>query len=234
MIRIMNHELRIMHLILVALFMLLASIFIVKPVSAATCPGSGTKVPSNQQLGDQTATNHLYTGQPCGALRNSDGSIVGPAEYLQINDASICRGACTYQVTYCTPGADSCEVTYQENNCANAPAQCANPGGGTSAIGNVFGKIRPPNSIIDLGFGASGIGKFLSNLIRLIYSLAGVAFIFMIIWGAWDWITSEGNKEKLDSARNKIMNAIIGILIFAAAFAIISVLGKFTGFTFFK
>jgi hypothetical protein len=103
-----------------------------------------------------------------------------------------------------------------------------------SEIDKIFGVIKPPLPIQDLGFGATGIGKFLSNIIRLIYSLAGVALVFMIIWGGWDWITSEGNKEKLDSARNKIMNAIIGLLIFAAAFAVISVLGKFTGFTFFK
>jgi len=43
-----------------------------------------------------------------------------------------------------------------------------------------------------------------------------------------------GDKEKIASARGRIFNAIIGIILFAIAFAIIRVIGQFTGFTFFK
>lgn len=98
----------------------------------------------------------------------------------------------------------------------------------------VFGKISPPPAIQDFGFGAEGISKFLSNLITLIYSLAAVVLIFMLLWGAWDWLTSEGEKEKLENAKRKLINAIIGIMLFAVAFAVIQVLGTFTGFTFFE
>ncbi len=55
----------------------------------------------------------------------------------------------------------------------------------------------------------------------------------MLLWGAWDWMSSEGDKEKLSSAQKKIINAFIGILLFAVAFAVIRILGAFTGFTFF-
>lgn len=102
-----------------------------------------------------------------------------------------------------------------------------------------FGTISPPPAIDKFGgpdlskTGAVGIGKFLSNLIALIYTLAAIVLIFMLLWGAWDWITSEGDKEKLDSARKKIINALVGIILFAVAFAIIQVFGQFTGFTFF-
>ena len=81
--------------------------------------------------------------------------------------------------------------------------------------------------------GAGGISRFLSNLVALFYSLAGIVLIFMLLWGAWDWMTSEGDKEKLDSARKKIINALVGIVLFAIAFALIQVLGQFTGFKFF-
>lgn len=104
-------------------------------------------------------------------------------------------------------------------------------------IPHTFGTISPPPELEpfikpDLT-GAAGISKFLSNLVALIYSLAIIVLIFMILWGAFDWITSEGDKEKIDSARKKIINAVIGILLFAVAFALIQVLGQFTGFTFF-
>ncbi|MBI3103502.1 hypothetical protein HYZ05_01020 [Candidatus Daviesbacteria bacterium] len=100
-------------------------------------------------------------------------------------------------------------------------------------IKDTFGTISPPPEIQRFGFGAEGISKFLNNLIALIYSLAAVVLILMLLWGAWDWLTSEGDKEKLESAKRKIINAIIGILLFAVAFAVIQVLGQFTGFTFF-
>lgn len=103
---------------------------------------------------------------------------------------------------------------------------------------DVFGQIQPPDAL--KGFlakdptGAGAISQFLSNFVVLIFSVAGVVLILMIVWGAFDWIISEGDKEKVASARNKIINAIIGIILFALAFAIIQVLGTFTGFKFFK
>lgn len=104
-------------------------------------------------------------------------------------------------------------------------------------IPHTFGTISPPPELEPFTSrgpaGAGGISLFLSNLVALIFSLAAVVLIFMILWGAFDWITSEGDKEKVARARDKIINAIIGILLFAAAFAIIRVLGQFTGFTFF-
>lgn len=98
----------------------------------------------------------------------------------------------------------------------------------------VFGKVVPPDSIKEFGFGAEGLGNFFTNLIEVIYAISMVVLIFMLIWGAFDWITSEGDKEKIDKARNKIISAIIGVVILAAAFAIIQVLGVFTGFQFFE
>ncbi len=104
---------------------------------------------------------------------------------------------------------------------------------------DVFGKITPPTPL--QGFitnnttgGAGAISQFLSNLIILIYSLAGIVLIFMLIWGAFQWLTSGGDKEAVAAAQKRILNAIIGIALFAVAFAIIRVVGVFTGFTFFK
>ena len=105
-------------------------------------------------------------------------------------------------------------------------------------VKDIFGTISPPSAIKNFAgndpTGALGISKFLSNFIGLIYTIAGVVLIFMLLWGGWDWLTSEGEKEKIDSARKKLINATIGILLFAIAFAIIEVLGIFTGFEFFK
>lgn len=96
-----------------------------------------------------------------------------------------------------------------------------------------LGTISPPPAIQAFGPGSAGISKFLSNAIALFYIVAAIVLVFMILWGAFDWMISEGDKEKVANARNRILNAIIGIILFAAAFAIIRVIGTFTGFQFF-
>lgn len=102
----------------------------------------------------------------------------------------------------------------------------------------VFGTIKAPNEIIPLirqgGEGAGGISLVLSNLVLLIYMIAGVVFIFMILFGAFQWMTSGGEKEAVAAARNRIIHAIIGIILFGIAFAVIEIVGQFTGFTFFN
>lgn len=104
-------------------------------------------------------------------------------------------------------------------------------------VGSFFGKISPPPELKPFlkndTTGASGISAFLSNLIALFYSMAAIAVVFMLVWGAFEWLTSGGNKEQLEKARNRIISAMVAILLFAAIFAILNVLGVFTGFEFF-
>lgn len=184
----------------------------VKPVYAA-CPTRGTP--------GTIATNAIFTGNECNWGKN------------QFNKNKTCIGTTgnKYIVYYCDK--DECEQTYDEPG-PNAPALCNRPETGVqSDISKIFGLIEPPSSIHQFGFGAQGIGQFFSNLISLIYIIATLILIFMILWGAFDWMTSEGDKEKLQGAQKKIINAIIGIMLFAMAFAVIKVLGIFTGFEFF-
>ena len=95
------------------------------------------------------------------------------------------------------------------------------------AQADIFGTIAPPTGA------PTDLGNFTGGAIRIFIIVAGFALLIYLFWGAFDWITSEGDKEKVGKARNKIINAIIGVVILAAAFAIIQVLGVFTGFSFF-
>jgi len=53
--------------------------------------------------------------------------------------------------------------------------------------------------------------------------------LVMLIWGAFEWITSGGDKEAVGKARSKIINALIGMAVLAIAFALARVAGQFTG-----
>ena len=52
-----------------------------------------------------------------------------------------------------------------------------------------------------------------------------------LVWGAFDWITSGGDKEAVGKARSKIINALVGMAVLAIAFAIFSLAGQFLGFS---
>lgn len=101
-------------------------------------------------------------------------------------------------------------------------------------VEDIFGKIPAPSPVAALGEGGVGIGRFLSNLIELIFTAAGIVFIFMLLWGAFQWLISGGEKEKLAQAQQRIIHAIIGLVLIAISFAIISIIGTFTGFKLFE
>lgn len=71
-------------------------------------------------------------------------------------------------------------------------------------------------SLIGGGVGLAIIGALL------------IAFAFLIIGGI-KWIVSGGDKAQVEEARNQITNALIGLAIVAAAWAIMRLIGFFFG-----
>ncbi|PWU23783.1 hypothetical protein C5B42_01830 [Candidatus Cerribacteria bacterium 'Amazon FNV 2010 28 9'] len=59
--------------------------------------------------------------------------------------------------------------------------------------------------------------------------IVGLLVFIYLVWGGVEWITAGGDKSKTESARQKLTNAIIGLAIVAAAFAISQVLSTFFG-----
>ena len=70
-----------------------------------------------------------------------------------------------------------------------------------------------------------------SNLINLILVIAFVAFLFLLLLGGIQWITSGGDKELLAKAKGKLTSAIVGIIIVISAWAILSLVRNFFGLT---
>lgn len=75
---------------------------------------------------------------------------------------------------------------------------------------------------------ASNIGSVVSGVITVMLIGAAIISLFFLIWGGIRWITSGGDKGKVDSARQTIIASIIGLIIALLAFFIITVvLGLF-------
>jgi hypothetical protein len=82
---------------------------------------------------------------------------------------------------------------------------------------------RGPNVQIE------SVGKLISGLINALLVIAALlAFIYLVL-GGLQWITSGGDKAGMEGARNKITHAIVGLIVVAAAYAIMVLVGNFLG-----
>lgn len=73
------------------------------------------------------------------------------------------------------------------------------------------------------------LGGIIRNAVTLVFTLASVTTVIMFLWGAVDWILSSGDKEKLGKARQKIVASLIGLVLLAVSFLVMSLLGVFIG-----
>lgn len=112
-------------------------------------------------------------------------------------------------------------------------------------IGKIFAKETPLGDIGGTeGFGPWGnlgqalnikvaAGYFtdiLSRVIGIMTIVAGIWFMFQLIIGAYGYLSAGGNAEAMGKATKSITNALIGLVVIVAAYAIISLLGSLLGF----
>lgn len=102
-------------------------------------------------------------------------------------------------------------------------AQIGNP-----VLPNALGGGDSPN----ISAGGAGTGGLISALVGGMFIVAFFMAMFYLITGAIMWITSEGEKTNLESARKKIINAIIGLIVVGAIWAIMTLVGDFFGLDF--
>ena len=77
--------------------------------------------------------------------------------------------------------------------------------------------------------GGQSLGKLISSLLGALF-IAGFLLTFMeLVIGGIQWITAGGDKQALEKARTGITNAIMGLVIVAAAYAVMTLVGKFFG-----
>ena len=77
---------------------------------------------------------------------------------------------------------------------------------------------------VQVGFTIPQFGDVLTFIIRFFFIIAGLVAMLYLLLGAFAWITSGGNKESVDKARDKIMNAVIGIILIFAVLAVVGLI----------
>ena len=81
-------------------------------------------------------------------------------------------------------------------------------------------------------FGTLGqltISSIVSGLIRLTLVIVSLVFFAILVMGGIRWITSRGDKQAVEGARNQITHALIGLAIVFVAWAIVRLIGNLFG-----
>ena len=100
---------------------------------------------------------------------------------------------------------------------------------------SAFAQNVNPCGNIQSGFGrlcnlsANNLGSIVGAAVTFILIIAVLIALFFLIWGGIRWITSGGDKAKVESARGTIIAAIIGLVIAFLAFFILSLALSFFG-----
>lgn len=72
-------------------------------------------------------------------------------------------------------------------------------------------------------------GEWLARIFGALLAVSALLVLIYLAWGAISWITSGGDKSKVENARNRITQAIIGLIVLAATTAIYMMIQSFLG-----
>lgn len=76
-------------------------------------------------------------------------------------------------------------------------------------------------AIIGTGIGGdANIYQFIGGIIKVILGMLGVALVVLIIYGGFIWMTSLGEAQKIEKAKNIIKSSIIGVVIILSSYVI--------------
>jgi hypothetical protein len=102
---------------------------------------------------------------------------------------------------------------------------------GTIGSGGGLGAIN--NSFATSGTGAiNTVTVIISAIIGFMTIAGAIWFLFQFLIGGYTWMSSMGDKHRLEEARDRIVNALIGLVIVVAGWAILAMVGQFFGVDF--
>ncbi len=94
--------------------------------------------------------------------------------------------------------------------------------------------ILPPSVITFLAQseGANGITKLLVNIVNVLSAAVGVVVVLSLVVAGIQYITSSGNPQSVEAAKNRIQASVLSFIIYIFGFALLQYLipgGIFNG-----
>lgn len=95
--------------------------------------------------------------------------------------------------------------------------------------GNGSTEVLAPENIPS---GVDAPENILQTSLDLLTIIGVIAALIFLLYGGLLWVTSSGDKAKVDRARQTIMYSIIGLVVMILAFVIVQTIGYFLGSSF--
>ena len=70
--------------------------------------------------------------------------------------------------------------------------------------------------------GDVSIPVIIGGLVRGMIAISGVLALSMFVYGGFMWMTSAGNKDKVDKAKKTVVWSVLGLIIIFASYALVS------------
>lgn len=84
---------------------------------------------------------------------------------------------------------------------------------------NVFSLVDKVGSGAEYG-ASKEPEEVVAMVIQAVLGFLGIIFVVLMIIGGIQWMTAEGNEESVKKAKNRIKNAVIGLVIVVLSYAI--------------
>ncbi len=91
--------------------------------------------------------------------------------------------------------------------------------------------VLPASAQVDIGAGLEDVGvgaglsdrelpEIIGSFIQVFLGLLGIIFLILVLYAGFLWMTASGETEKTDKAKKLLTQAVIGLVIILAAYAI--------------
>lgn len=161
---------------------------------------------------------------------------------INTNQKVFAQSACTHngecinnQLCYCPAGGTVCEdghVSFVFDG------ECGDDTVETNIQLNI-GQVAKDKGIVgttnyEPEDGAAGFGALMGQILRIVVTVAALMLFIYLLWGGLGWITAGGDKGKVEAARNRITQSIIGMIVLAGTIALFSIMQSALNFQVFN
>lgn len=92
-------------------------------------------------------------------------------------------------------------------------------------IKDVYAEVNFGDSTLNPVAKFDSLAKFVNLIIPLMMIVGGLLTLSMLLYGAFMYITSEGNPEKLKKSQAVFLYAVLGIFLMVASFVFTKIIG---------
>lgn len=90
----------------------------------------------------------------------------------------------------------------------------------------IFGGVTPPYAANSYSGTAGGLMVFLSNILKLLFLIAGLFAFIKILIAGFGFISAGGEPKKIEQAWSNIWQSLIGLLIIVSSFILAAIIGQ--------